>query len=177
MSEFIVVDIEATCSGDYSVPKEEMETIEIGAVLSDGEKTLSEFQSFIRPVRHPKLTAFCSELTTITQEDVNNAETFPTVWMRFVNWWKPGALFCSWGRFDPRQLRQDCQYHGLDYQKWEYRDLSRWAKSATGRRNKRAVMASFGIEETGIRHRGIDDARNYVKMLPFLVGGSHESLR
>ena len=32
-SYFLIVDLEATCSNDGSIPREEMEIIEIGAVM------------------------------------------------------------------------------------------------------------------------------------------------
>ena len=56
-----------------------MEIIEIGAVMVDRE-TLSivdEFQTFIKPIRHPILTDFCKQLTSITQSQVDTAPTFP----------------------------------------------------------------------------------------------------
>ena len=69
---YLIIDFEATCANDGSVPRGEMEIIEIGAVLVEAATfgTLGTFQSFVRPVRHPMLTPFCTELTTITQSDV-----------------------------------------------------------------------------------------------------------
>lgn len=50
-----VIDLEATCSSNGSVPRHEMEIIEIGAVIADSPdwKARSEFQTFVRPQRHP----------------------------------------------------------------------------------------------------------------------------
>ena len=52
-SDYLVIDLEATCDDGGAVPKREMEIIEIGAVLVDGSSwaPLAEFQSFVRPVR------------------------------------------------------------------------------------------------------------------------------
>lgn len=54
---FLIVDLEATCSDDGSVPREEMEIIEIGAVMLNRStwEVDSEYQKFIKPVRHPIL--------------------------------------------------------------------------------------------------------------------------
>ena len=59
-SYFLIVDLEATCSNDVSVPREEMEIIEIGAVMLNRStwEIDSEYQKFIKPVRHPNLTKF-----------------------------------------------------------------------------------------------------------------------
>ena len=84
--ELIVVDLEATC-WDTSRPRSHMETIEIGAVRLDASLTIvDEFDSFVRPVVDPKLSQFCTALTTIMQTDVNGAEMFPAVFARFLEW-------------------------------------------------------------------------------------------
>ena len=63
----LAVDLEATCDAK-GFPRDQRETIEIGAVLVEthtwdpGE----EDQAFIRPVRHPRLTAYCVDLTTFS---------------------------------------------------------------------------------------------------------------
>lgn len=65
---YLVIDLEATTSDDGSLPPEQMETIEIGAVLVDAQTlaVVDEYQSFVRPVRHPRLLPFCTKLTSIT---------------------------------------------------------------------------------------------------------------
>jgi inhibitor of KinA sporulation pathway (predicted exonuclease) len=52
---YLIVDVEATCSDDGTVPRHEMEIIEIGAVMQDSRtfEIESEFQSFVCPVRRP----------------------------------------------------------------------------------------------------------------------------
>lgn len=87
---YCVVDLEATCDDQAlrAVPHEEMETIEIGAVMVAGTTLVSvdEFQAFVRPVRHPQLSAFCTKLTTITQQQVDQAGLFPDVFGEFLAW-------------------------------------------------------------------------------------------
>src|SRR5258707_15625193 len=72
----LVIDLEATCE-EYD-PAFDMETIEIGAcwIAADGS-VLDRFQSFVRPVVNPTLTPFCTQLTGITQADVDAAPLFP----------------------------------------------------------------------------------------------------
>ena len=68
---FLVVDFEATCSQDSAVPRDEMEIIEVGAVLQSMRtfEIEAEYQTFVRPQRHPTLTDFCCELTTSVHSD------------------------------------------------------------------------------------------------------------
>ena len=113
---FLVVDLEATCSDTGEVPRHEMETIEIGAVLvePDGLRPIAEMQTFVRPVRHPVLTAFCTKLTTITQAEVASAPLFPEA-IAALGAFLAGrpTLFCSWGDYDWKQLEQDAAFHGI----------------------------------------------------------------
>lgn len=42
---YLIIDLEATCSNDGAVPRQEMEVIEIGAVMQDSQtfEIVSEF--------------------------------------------------------------------------------------------------------------------------------------
>ena len=95
--DLIVVDLEATC-WDTPRPRNHMEIIEIGAVRLDAELTVvDEFDCFVRPVVGPKLSQFCTALTTIKQADVDEADMFPAVFARFIEWIGDGPYrLCSW---------------------------------------------------------------------------------
>src|SRR5262245_5373568 len=116
---YLIVDVEATCSNDGTVPRHEMEIIEIGAVMQSSRtfEIGSEFQIFVRPVQHPRLTAFCTELTGIRQHQVADAPLFPLALEAMTTWMDAyeDALFCSWGDYDRNQFTQDCDYHRLGY--------------------------------------------------------------
>ena len=76
---YLIIDFEATC--DDPKPNDIVgEIIEFGVVLADENwDYVDEFQSFVKPVQDPILTEFCTELTTITQQDVDSAPLFPEV--------------------------------------------------------------------------------------------------
>merc|ERR1719291_487311 len=83
---YLVMDFEATCERDDRswVP----EIIEFPAILID-RRTLAavaEFREFVRPTEQPRLTAFCTELTSITQEEVDAAAPLAEVLGRFESW-------------------------------------------------------------------------------------------
>jgi len=110
----LVVDLEATCSEDRAIPPDQMETIEIGAVLVRLPDFAigGEFQSFVRPVRHPVLLPFCTKLTGITQGMVDGATLFPEAFAALRNRLisgRSGLVFGSWrpeGRVDGRGRRR-----------------------------------------------------------------------
>jgi inhibitor of KinA sporulation pathway (predicted exonuclease) len=173
---YLVMDFEATCSENSSeFPREEMEIIEIGAVLCDAESLapIKEFQAFVKPVRHAKLTAFCQKLTSITQAQVDAAQRFPQALAALVAAINPteDLLFCSWGDYDKNQLRRDCEFHRAPYPfKWhlnlkrkfsEQQELSK--ELGVGQ-----ALREANLKFDGTKHRAIDDARNIVKLLPYI---------
>ena len=174
----VVMDLEATCDDRGSVPKHEMEIIEIGAVLiHPGDFLfLSEHQAFVRPARHPVLTAFCRELTTISQADVDGAPLFPDAIAAFKAWMvEHGAtVWCSWGDYDRKQMQQDCALQGVPYPMPGRHINVKALFSETRGIKKRLGMAEAlthaGLDLAGTHHRGIDDARNIARLLPFAVG-------
>lgn len=170
-----VFDLEATCGDD--VPKDETEIIEIGGVLVDmaNYETAAEFQLFVCPVRHPNLTDFCTELTSIEQKDVNDAPTYAEAagyLERFFD--KYSVRACgSWGDYDLRQIKKDSKFHSvknpLPRKHVNLKDLfgRKWGR----RRAPGLEMAlrHLHMELEGQHHRAIDDARNIIRLLPFIA--------
>jgi inhibitor of KinA sporulation pathway (predicted exonuclease) len=171
----LVVDLEATCDDGGAIPRHDSETIEIGAVLVDGQtlRTVGELMMFVRPVVHPDLTPFCTSLTTITQDDVDGAPGFPEVAERLAAFGR-GALFCSWGRYDRNQLTADAARHGVDMplpgEHWNLKEAFGRVRGTRRRVGTLRALADLGIAWTGTHHRGIDDARNIARTLPYLLG-------
>lgn len=175
---YLVVDLEATCSQDGKiVPREKMEIIEIGAVLVDGDgyHVTSEFGRVVRPVRTPVLTQFCRELTGITQEEVDQADIFPTVLAEFRRWINeyPGAVFASWGNYDRVQFQRDCAHHGVEYpfgpEHFNVKTAFRSKRALSRSIGMAAALRSVGLRLEGRHHRGLDDARNIARLLPFVL--------
>jgi len=193
-SNYLVIDLEATCSEDGSIPREETETIEIGAVLVDAESfaSMREFQSFVRPIRHPLLTPFCTKLTTITQADVDAAPRFSSMLVKlreFIGRDEP--LFCSWGNYYRNQLERDARRLGarlplgrdhLNIKSTFARRFSegregfgaqgavRRAGAPSGEMGVGQALRFLGLAFQGTHHRGIDDARNIARLLPYALG-------
>lgn len=175
---YLVIDFEATCCDKGTVPREHMEIIEIGAVMVEAAnfQVVGEFQSFVRPVRHPKLTAFCMDLTSINQQDVDDAPVFTDAIASFKTWLYrySNFVFCSWGDYDLKQLRQDCDFHKVPY------PISAPHLNVKRLMTERQLLAKklglgeavrlAGLEFSGTHHRGIDDARNIARLLPYVFG-------
>lgn len=175
---YLVIDFEATCCDQGSVPREQMEIIEIGAVMVDAKtlQVVDEFQSFIRPVRHATLTAFCTQLTTIRQSEVDGAPSFAEFATQFKTWLDryTNFVFCSWGDYDFKQLQQDAAFHQLpnpiDAPHWNVKRLFTERQNLRKRPGLGPAIDLAGLTFSGTAHRGIDDARNIARLLPWIVG-------
>lgn len=156
--------------------KDEMEIIEIGAVmvLNKTLEIISEFQTFVRPLRHPQLTDFCTGLTSISQTDVDLAPNFKEAMQAFQKWTDSFKRFdfCSWGNYDLNQFMQDCRFHQISFfidapHRNLKQEFSAFLEVSKGYGMSKA-LSKIGIKLEGIHHRGIDDARNIAKILSFM---------
>lgn len=175
---YLVVDLEATCCDRGTIEKYHMEIIEMGAVMvrANDFKVIDEYQSFVRPHRHPKLTQFCTELTSIRQSDVDAAHSFVEFVSEFKRWLYrySNFVFCSWGDYDFHQLQQDCNFHRIPNPisaphlnvKKRFSETQCIAKKL----GLAQAVALAGLQFLGTHHRGIDDARNIACLLPFAIG-------
>ncbi|KXN82506.1 3'-5' exonuclease eri1 [Leucoagaricus sp. SymC.cos] len=86
---FLILDVEATCfqGTDFNYPNEIIEFPICLMKWQDRDRAMKasklqvvdEFRSFVRPSWRPTLSGFCTELTGITQEQVDAAPLFPDV--------------------------------------------------------------------------------------------------
>lgn len=176
LSPYLIVDVEATCWKDDWKQKAESEIIEIGAVLFDPERktVIDEFQSFVRPIRNPVLTAFCTELTTIIQRQVDSAPLFPeaigALKKRILD--KHTVMLASWGEYDKNQLKKDCMFHKIKYPfgKHHLNIKQMFADKKKGKHcGMKQALKMLHIPLAGTQHRGIDDVRNIAKIFAEII--------
>lgn len=175
----LIVDFEATCSKYLSeFPREDMEIIEVGSVLlNHNNEFVSSFSRFIRPVKHPILTDFCKELTTIKQEDVDYADLFEKVIPDFQKWVDLNVdgeyTFYSWGNFDKNILNRQCKELGVKGIKMIYRHVNAKAEFAKANNLDRecGVWKALKLKNMrfqGVQHRAYDDALNITELVKTL---------
>jgi inhibitor of KinA sporulation pathway (predicted exonuclease) len=176
---YLVVDIECTTTDDGTFLREEMETIEIGAVLVDNKtlKIVDEYDVIIKPVRNPILKPFCIQLTTITQDMVDVGLSFQDAIVEFSKKMfsiKNDVIFASWGHFDKWQLQNDFTFHKIDYSMPdEHINLKVQFSQVQGRKKQYGLSRAVnmcGLQWEGQHHRGIDDAKNTARLLPWIIG-------
>lgn len=180
----LCVDFEATCDSDRTkIPRHESEIIEFGAVMIDttnGEHVI-EFSHFIKPVIHPTLSEFCTELTTITQEQVDNGVTFEQA-CEFLDIEIACALgdqefvWVSWGQYDYNQFHSEVKRNDITCNNWLASARHLNLKNAAAAFGKRAphgldsAVKARGLQWYGTHHRGVDDAINVGNVLLNILG-------
>ncbi|WP_369600492.1 3'-5' exonuclease [Hahella sp. SMD15-11] len=182
-SPVLVIDLEATCWKNQITPEGEpqsvdnMEIIEIGCALATRAGKLIESASFmVRPVRFPRLSECCISLTGITQDMVDAAPLYPEAIEALDAWLgelPDGFIWCSWGNYDYRHIMRQNRDSGMTprFCRFPHLNLRYLWKHSTGRKKKNTLKNALhfhGLSFEGRQHRGVDDARNIVRLLPFM---------
>jgi inhibitor of KinA sporulation pathway (predicted exonuclease) len=171
----VVVDIEATCWKHEPPPGQINEIIEIGVTcLHVGTLTVSEPVGILVKPERSTVSPFCTELTTLTQGDVDEGVTFAAACEVLVESYEtPQRLWASWGDYDRRMFVQQAQTFGVPYPfSPQYVNLKAlYAKVNQLRRQvgmARALKMS-NLPQLGTHHRGIDDAYNIARLLEVML--------
>ena len=179
----LVVDLEATCWEDQKTPDGEgqgihnMEIIELGCALATRQGKLLDTGSFlVRPIRNPALSSFCTELTGITQEMVDEAPAFPGA-VQAMNAWlgdlPDDLIWCSWGNYDRLHLEAQSLLDGAQpaILARPHLNLKRIWRRTTGQKKRNGLASALVFHDLafeGSQHRGVDDARNITRLLSFM---------
>lgn len=166
----LIVDLEATCWNEPGFKRRDNEIIEIGACVVDKfMNPLSEFQRFIKPVRHHVLSNFCKELTHISQEDVDKAKDFPLIINEFISWIKTNNVFVwgSWGQYDINQILFDCYYHQVLFPFFPHVNLKNVVSEKLNISPKGIgnMLSFLNLKFEGTQHRALEDVKNIVRIL------------
>jgi inhibitor of KinA sporulation pathway (predicted exonuclease) len=124
--EYIIFDLEF--NQEYNHAKKDkkniasscpFEIIQIGALkLDENLNTISTFNSFIRPEIYIEIHPFVREITGITNEQLNSANSFIVVYEEFIKFIGSNkSILCVWGANDIKELFRNIKYHQLDTSK------------------------------------------------------------
>ncbi|WP_369223360.1 exonuclease domain-containing protein [Streptomyces sp. R39] len=166
-----VVDVEATCWAGSPPPGEVGEIIEIGLTVIDpaaGER-LARHRILVRPARST-VSEFCTELTGLTQAEVDQGATFTEACRLLAAEHRAGARpWVSWGDYDRHQFTRQCQATGTPYPfSRRHTNAKATFTEAYGLRKRPGMaqalrIASLRLE--GRHHRGEDDAWNIAALV------------
>ena len=179
----LIIDLEATCWESRHTPDgaaqsiHNMKVIEIGCALTNRQGKLLDARSFlVRPTRNPVLSDFCIELTGITQSMADEAPALSEA-IEAMNAWlgdlPDGFIWCSWGNYDRLHLEAQSQMDGACpvILARPHLNLKRIWRRTTGQKKKNGLASALAFHDLafeGSHHRGMDDARNIIRLLPFI---------
>jgi inhibitor of KinA sporulation pathway (predicted exonuclease) len=161
-----VVDVEATCWASSPPPGEVSEIIEIGLTVIDpgaGER-LARHRILVRPARSA-VSGFCTELTGLTQPEVDQGVAFAEACRLLAAEHRAGARpWVSWGDYDRHQFARQCQATRTPYPFGRRHTNAKAVFTGAYGLRKRPGMAQAleiaGMPLEGRHHRGEDDAWN-----------------
>src|SRR6266700_618954 len=117
LDHIIIIDIEATCWEDLAPEGQEQEIIEIGLCLLDiasGERA-GKRSILVCPERS-MVSAFCTQLTTLTQEQVAQGITFAEACTLLrEEYGAKERTWASYGDFDRYQFERQCSSQHVSY--------------------------------------------------------------
>lgn len=168
---FLIIDLEATCWDNATrEQRNQMETIEIGCAVVEpySLELLDQIDIIVKPVFHPKLTNFCIDLTSITQEMVDSGESFRDAMKKISSYTEDDDIFCSWGLFDCKLLTRQCRQLTIEYPfKNGHANIKNVVAQSIDRKPSSVIKTCnfLNVDFKGRMHRGIDDALNMRKIL------------
>lgn len=182
LDRIVIVDVEATCWEGPPPPDEENEIIEIGVCLldlGDGER-LDKTSLLIRPERS-RVSAFCTSLTTLTQEQVDGGTSFAEACQTLIDRFDAQQrLWASYGDYDRQMFERQCRERGSVYPfgKGHLNVKSLLAVAGGFRREVglAGAMERLGMPLEGTHHRGADDAWNIAAVLWRIIHAARAGL-
>lgn len=173
-TEVLVIDVESTCWDQPRPPKGmTSEIIEIGIAGVDIVTPTITFSDsiMVKPVRS-KVSNFCTHLTTLTQEDVDEGILHHEACQQLKNKYSSHKkTMVSWGDYDRNMFNRMATYN-------DSRGRYPFGRSHLNLKNMFSIVhglnKEIGMEQAlahigeplqGIHHRGVDDAKNIAVIL------------
>ena len=151
-AQYVVFDIETTGFDPFSD-----KIIEIGAVKIKENKIIEKFSHFVNPER--KIPKEITELTTITDDMVKDAEKIETVLPKFLNFIEGSILVAHNAKFDAGFILQKAKEQGKKFKECiiDTLPLSRTLLPLEKRHSLSHLVKYFNVVLEN-HHRAIDDA-------------------
>jgi inhibitor of KinA sporulation pathway (predicted exonuclease) len=175
LDKIVVIDVESTCWEGHPPPGEMSEIIEVGVCTLD-LVTLQrgERRGILVQPQRSQVSAFCTRLTTLTQEAVNRGVMLAeAVRILIDEYASQERLFASWGDYDRNQFQRNCRAYDLHYPfgptHLNVKTLFAISLGLTKEVGIDDALAKYGLPLEGTHHRGVDDAWNAAHALALLL--------
>ncbi|WP_034438701.1 PolC-type DNA polymerase III [Clostridium ihumii] len=151
--DIVVFDLETT-----GFSSENDSIIEIGAVKIRNGEVIESFNEFVNPERN--IPYKITELTSITNEMVRNAETIKEILPKFMNFIGDSMVAAHNAPFDTSFIKANCKRMGLNFTSaiMDTIPLSKFLFPDLKRYKLNTICNHIGISLEN-HHRAVDDAR------------------
>ena len=178
LDQILVIDVEATCWEGDPPPGQTSEIIEIGLCVLD-VPTLARAEQrtiLVRPVCST-VSAYCTQLTTLTQADVDGGMPLAEAGQALVHEYQaPVRPWASYGDYDRKQFERNCGEFGIPYPfgptHLNVKTLAAVAHGWSREVGMSEALKRMGLPLEGAHHRGGDDAWNIAAILSHVLSSS-----
>lgn len=177
LDKILVIDVEATCWDSQPPEGQFSEIIEIGlCVLETKTKERIAKESFLVKPVVSKISPFCSQLTTLTQSQVDRGmslkEACKILEKKYIS---QDYTWASYGDYDRRQFERECQEKNIAYPftatHINIKNLLAITQGWERERGMASALEKLGLPLEGTHHRGGDDAWNVANILRWILDG------
>lgn len=183
LDQIIVIDLEATCWEGDPPPGQKSEIIEIGVCLLDVNtcQRIGRESILVRPV-HSQVSPFCTQLTTLTQEQVDAGIPFAEAVQHLRREYRPqDRTWASYGDYDRIMFDRQCRDLSLPYpfgrSHINIKNLLALLLNMPNEIGLDTAMSRLGMPMEGTHHRGGDDAWNIAAVLAYLLTHMRQNSR
>jgi inhibitor of KinA sporulation pathway (predicted exonuclease) len=175
LDQILVIDLEATCWQGDPPQGQDSDIIEIGVCILEVAtgRRLEKASIVVRPERST-VSEYCTTLTTLTQEEVDQGISFREACILLQNRYSSKErLWASFGDYDRWMFERECQTHGVEYPFGQghinVKSLFAVVENLDRELPLNGVMDRLGFPLEGHHHRGEDDAWNIARILGHLL--------
>lgn len=181
LDKLVIIDLESTCwdkSPDQHPPAAggppESEIIEIGICVVDlSSWTVGVQEGMLVSTLNSTISEFCTSLTTITQEMVDESGiAFNEACRRLREKYNTNnRVWGSWGDYDRRQFERQCKRPEFRDSRYPFgpthiniKNLFAITQGLSREVGMDKALEILGMPLEGTHHRGIDDAYNIARI-------------
>jgi len=151
------------------------EIIEIGVCDLDlVKREIGEVESFVVQSQTSRVSPFCTSVTGLTQEQVDQGMRFESACRILEKKHDTASLvWASYGDFDRRQFDKECYFSNVTYpfgsRHLNVKTLASLAVGLDAEAGLTRVMSALGMERTGDGKKAGDECYNVVRVLAELM--------
>jgi inhibitor of KinA sporulation pathway (predicted exonuclease) len=175
LDRIVVVDVESTCWDREPPAGQKSEIIEIGVCTVDvASGGRFERGSILVAPQRSTVSDFCTRLTTLTQQQVEQGVSFAEACALLErNYSSTDRAWAGWGDYDRRQFERQCRAFGVGYPfgptHLNVKTLFAVIHALPEEVEMDAALSRLGLPLEGTHHRGVDDAWNIGHILSTIL--------